>query len=413
MPAQITYQLLFDLKLWHEYWLIDNVVSDSSPAYYRLSDFLEIVPTDRCRQILKKYRWIFKNTQMGASIHCPVDRRVDPAPTYVRVEERIQLDFILKVKDPYFSNYSNLPAALESGHFMYFDNRSGATAGANNDILFLSRPLASYDQGADYSVGDLVRHNGLAYEVIDIPIQNEPGSNGQSEWAKSADSQYVSSGDFLLFPGLNLEYSDQKGLITPGTQGTFEIRNIYGEISPLGFKAIPVEPPLNPIPFEKFSHPASTTTVFTHNMPLINIPDGYYELVADSWEGQAFFRLDTRAYPGMIGLISILHIPEGDAASSMIEDGFKILDENSVPNRRRFNIHFKSRMTRWKYFKTGSGPPKLVHTETRPRSFLRVSDPLEITIDGNQKAVPNPTVRSLDIEDQGNGKKRYYSKIYI
>ncbi len=228
MSTRITYQSLFDLRLWHEYWLIEGGTPARSPLYYRVGDFLEIVPTANCQRLLNKYRWVFKQLDYGGSVQCSVDTRQNPAPTFIKVEERLQLDFIIKIKDVQFFNYSNLPFRDDQDLYLYFNNTSGSLAGANDDILFLTSPIRPYVPGNNYQIGDLVRENNLTYEVIDLPIQNPPGQ-GLTEWEESFDSQFVSGNDYLSFPGLNFVYKDRNGLIPPGTSGTNEINNIYGE----------------------------------------------------------------------------------------------------------------------------------------------------------------------------------------
>ncbi|MEL6655235.1 MAG: hypothetical protein AAFP77_08340 [Bacteroidota bacterium] len=409
MPVPSTYRTLFEIRCWHQRWLLDDGIPATIGKYYRADQFLEIVPTENCQRILQKYRWVFKARNFGGSVHAAVDSTQVLAPTFIKVEERMQLDFVLQYKDTLFQNYTNIPVRKRSDDGIYLSNIPGSTA---NSKLFLSQPLQPYDAGNTYAIGDVVRENNTIYELIDLPIQNPPTAAGQTNWAPGFDGQVVGSQDYIPFPGLGYRFEDINQVVPPGTTGTFSIQNRYNETVELGFQAIPVAEGDPPIPFEQFAYPAGSQSPFSHFMPLNNLPDGYYEVTPDLWQARSFFKLDTRKFPGFLGVVSIHHIPGTDSAAGLLDPSFRFLDDDSVPQEKQFHIYFKSRMTNWRYLDSNFDPPTVIHIETTPRPFLKAAAPIEIPIGANQVPVPNPAGERIVVEEVGN-VERFFSNIYI
>lgn len=112
----INYKTLFEVNLYHDYFL-DNGIDKFAAMYeeerllqlgrYHLSEFLEIVPTQETRQKLVNQRMRLINQPGGFRVMVSVE--AGPAFPVIPISASFQLQFLVKIKDEFFANYTDLP----------------------------------------------------------------------------------------------------------------------------------------------------------------------------------------------------------------------------------------------------------------------------------------------------------------
>ncbi|PXY39322.1 hypothetical protein DMB65_18380 [Flavobacterium cheongpyeongense] len=121
MSFNLTYGLLFEVTLYHNYFL-----NSGEDTYEGMSDankkkmlqkfdsdsFATLTPTVETNTRLRNYKMVFKPTRTGFRIYIKVkeDDEIDP---FISVPADLKLDFIISINDYQFENYTNLEFVLK------------------------------------------------------------------------------------------------------------------------------------------------------------------------------------------------------------------------------------------------------------------------------------------------------------
>jgi hypothetical protein len=120
----INFNTLFDVDIFHEYYK-DGISRD-----------FEIAPTDECKNLLRDYRLLFRNTIRGFGVSCEADVNEN---SIIPIDSQIKLSFVLVCKNPFLLNYSNLPFDKIKNIVYYFSNHDlspgKTTLHKNNEYL--------------------------------------------------------------------------------------------------------------------------------------------------------------------------------------------------------------------------------------------------------------------------------------
>ncbi|MBE9013434.1 hypothetical protein IQ250_24890 [Pseudanabaenaceae cyanobacterium LEGE 13415] len=194
---KILYKKVLDLELWHDYYLGQRNLDQSLPDNYDISDILALVPTPECTRILQNLHWRFRPQPRGATLFAEVIQ-VKPGvfQTQIPVDRPYLLLFWLRVRDPRFANFTNLPFTAQDRALYYFSSRSGTQQGTT---LFLTQALPSYGRNQSYQMGQLVTHQNQTWEAIRDRTSTTDEPNPE-DWEALPMSQYVSQQDQRFLP---------------------------------------------------------------------------------------------------------------------------------------------------------------------------------------------------------------------
>ncbi len=164
MSFNLTYGLLFEVTLYHNYFL-----NNGEDTYAGMSDankkkmlqkfdsdsFVTIIPTVETSTQLRNYKMAFKPTKTGFRVYIKVkeDDEIDP---FIRVPADLKLDFKISINDYQFENYTNLEFVLNQ--MFLFSNVKPSTEPItfksipkiNDNILISSDYLVSQETTAHF-----------------------------------------------------------------------------------------------------------------------------------------------------------------------------------------------------------------------------------------------------------------------
>lgn len=121
------YKTLFEILIHHDYALnLGEEIFDEMPAAdksvqlsrYDFSSIVEVIPTSETVKLLKNQRWILRTNNEGIRIMAAVT--ADPKEPFIPISDNLALSFVMRVKDSYFSNFTDL--ALDSKRMLLFTN---------------------------------------------------------------------------------------------------------------------------------------------------------------------------------------------------------------------------------------------------------------------------------------------------
>ena len=312
----LVFKYLFTVELFHHYY------SDG-----RCPDF-EIVPAEDCKQLMRDshliYRFINNKLFVGIEID-PAD--VNEELPAIPLKDGIVFRFYLKLKNPSFLNFTNLPSSQSRGQCYYFSNLSGNKQSKN---LFLSSGVNAFDNTVSYSPGDIVLSGGQLFECIS-PAKGKATSNDKF-WKSIGTDRVVTQNDLLT-----LTTSSRKASVIP--PATAITSNVFKLNRTTNFYDVPA---LDPVVLN-FSEPQSATTVNLFSLREGNqklLDFGCYFVSVNNVPTDVYF--DTNAVSlGVFGVIDIFH-------HSNVPTDFNLLDNGKV-KEVAYKIGFHNRSTIWKY----------------------------------------------------------------
>lgn len=128
MSFLITYKILCEVNILHSYFLNDgndeyNNMSAAEKSKmmkdYDINKFFNIVPTLETQRILKNNNIVYKITKNGLRLSVKVSPD-DENLTFSNINLNTTLNFIIRIKDYLFENYTN--TTLSSGQIFFFSN---------------------------------------------------------------------------------------------------------------------------------------------------------------------------------------------------------------------------------------------------------------------------------------------------
>lgn len=432
------YQKLLEVKIWHDYLLTKDSFPQELPNSYDINDIFEIVPSPITVNLLDAYNLIFKATKTGFMLISEVDE--SPLgkmhnQTFIRFDERVKLSFYLILKDPYFLNYTNLSLSNSpKKQLVYVNNlNSNSLTFGEKNLCFLSKPIPEYQSDLILDMGDLVVKDDLVFEVIDVPITEEPIPNPdplQLNWEIAKKTQYITKNDLSSTQKWIFRFQGQNSPEKAGNTVRFKVKNIFGEVIELGMQNIPGEA----IPIEKASYPKDPNEPLIHDLDLSRLPEGQYTITLedDVIEDGSFYRIPPKVNDTLFGVIELYHLPPNlndtdpqlPEKNAFIDTGDDPENPLSKPKGQTYHLHFKNRLTFWRYIFRN----KSEVTETRPRplskkitlldqSKLKLPDGVEV----GPLRLPNAEIFTLtkkeeEVETDNNQKLKrikYLSNIHV
>ena len=122
MSFTATYQLLFEVTLLHNYFLnngeetfasMTNADKEKMLQQFDTNAFTTITPTLETHIVLKNYKMLFKKNKTGFGVYIKVKDELDP---FIKVPIDLNLNFLIKINDYQFENYTNLDFALTQAY---------------------------------------------------------------------------------------------------------------------------------------------------------------------------------------------------------------------------------------------------------------------------------------------------------
>lgn len=232
----------------------------------------------------------------------------------------VQLVFFLRLNNPLFFNYTNLPFSYPAGKVYYFTNRNNNTANNKN---FISLP-ASYNNSTNYHPGDIVADNtGIVYQCIQSCKGVTPTPGHKANWMAIDKNQYVSEADALQWMPAVSTYT----LASPQSSAVISV-NAYDITNKKFTKNVLSKT----IPF------AQSTKSFT--LDLSSLSTGKYQLTVNGLSQFIYINDELTLQPAF-AIIEIYN-------DSNLATAYKLLDGTTL-KLPVYSIEFLNRATIWKY----------------------------------------------------------------
>jgi len=125
------YRTLFSIEILHHYFLdegeevygddLDESKMEKNLSLYSLSDFMEIRPSAKTVQVLRNMRSRFIQTKVGFQV---ATAEGDDDKPFIPFSSELSLDFIARIKDPFFENYTNI--TIDRSRPIFLSNQTPA-----------------------------------------------------------------------------------------------------------------------------------------------------------------------------------------------------------------------------------------------------------------------------------------------
>ncbi|MFW0737794.1 hypothetical protein [Flavobacterium sp. T12S277] len=123
MSFDLTYGLLFEVTLFHNYFLdsgedIFESMSDDDKdkmlQKFSTDAFIALTPTQETHTIFKNFKMVFKKTKTGFRVYIKVKETDEPIKIdpFIKIPADLSLNFLITINDYQFENYTNLDFAL-------------------------------------------------------------------------------------------------------------------------------------------------------------------------------------------------------------------------------------------------------------------------------------------------------------
>ena len=135
MAFSTTYKQLFEVQILHNYFLNDGTLAFSlmNPAdqkkrlkIYDILEFVNIIPTEDTIEKMRGHNLVFKTQKSGFSTYTKLKSGTQNTP-FIVLPNNLTLKFIIKLKDAFFGNYTNLTTV--GTDVFYFGNAKPSTEG--------------------------------------------------------------------------------------------------------------------------------------------------------------------------------------------------------------------------------------------------------------------------------------------
>ncbi len=141
MSFTATYKQLFEVQLFHNYFLNDgtstfSLMNDSDKKkqlkLYDSHGLFDIIPTQDSILKMAGHKIFFKIHKSGFSAYCKITDGTANTP-FIVLPDDLKLKFVLKTKDNLFGNYTDLKAS--GSNVFYFGNTKPSTEGASFEYI--------------------------------------------------------------------------------------------------------------------------------------------------------------------------------------------------------------------------------------------------------------------------------------
>ncbi len=190
----MNYTTLFEMRIRHDYFLnkgttlffqMNAAEQQEQLLNYDLNRFLEIIPTDATRLLLKNQRMFFRVSQDCLRVGVETTEG-DSSEPVIAIAESASLNFIIRLKDPHFPYYTNLD--FGNNAFILLTNEAPATQPA----LPLVKRVPQSDVMEYITDTSFMNQATTAAYTADIPQETLIGTVGFiSVKMKTTDSNYT------------------------------------------------------------------------------------------------------------------------------------------------------------------------------------------------------------------------------
>jgi len=201
MAFEIRFKRLFTVNIWHHFYLnkgeaVFSGIAEEEQAellsVYDIQKDLEVRPTKQTQKVMAGMDILFRQNSTGFFGGMKV-QPADSAPFYPfkPVSAPFKLAFEVRVINPLFFGYTNLPLVRDRSSLFYFSNLAG-NAGAT--FPSLSRPIPAYSAGTDYPAGTLLQ-NAAGTTVYEAAYTTNSALNSAAWSALPEALPYISTAD--------------------------------------------------------------------------------------------------------------------------------------------------------------------------------------------------------------------------
>ncbi|NTW50991.1 MAG: hypothetical protein HGB22_00180 [Chlorobiaceae bacterium] len=402
MSVTVTYDILFEVKLLHHYFLNKGSgnyeqMNDDAKAEmmlkYDVRDFLDITPTAECRKNLERHRCIFKKTSTGIIVGlkaCPDELTPGKNRPCLDLDADLAFTFHISLIDFNLMNYTALPFTGNSGNVYVFQNIKGASG-----KLFpgLSAVPPTYAAGTQYLPGDMVADDAASPTTLFTATRKTV-----SPTTTVADWQSENSSDGL--PMCYANSLDRHQLVRQILSYRVKTAGVNPEISLKTASGQSVTPGSVTLPGE-FS---------TIQVDLREFPEGFYSMHAQSadltyQDDITFYLLQSREAPFAVLRLSV----KSDTAA------YDMLDPQGDLLSPVYELRFRNRATHWRYVGR-QFDANAVTDEPMPLTRFGFIEHVSVPDkDGNPvDDLQNPEVVMIKAEALTvTAEKKFYSEIHI
>jgi hypothetical protein len=304
----LRYKIVFSVAILHEYYT-DKFCQD-----------LEVIPSAATAAVLKGCGMVWKQAGHKLIVLTRVD---DTGKPYVKLSPLVKLSFYLRIKNPYFNNFTNLSYHPAEPFRYYFSNGNQVKVGTD---MYLSSKIANYNNAGQYPIGTFA-----ANPAKDVFESIKPSNSGNAHalsdanyWTKLGKFQYVNAADLI-------EITPFVYLFNAAAATNFAV-NIFGFNAANGNYDKQVTDTVN----LTFDTPQTTVPI-----RLETLPPGKYRVNVNG--ADKFIYLDGDVvYRDVFGVIEIVNnLPAAN--------DFSLFDAAGKPKRKLFTLQFASRSVIWKY----------------------------------------------------------------
>ncbi|MGZ3751833.1 MAG: hypothetical protein ACXVB0_08955 [Mucilaginibacter sp.] len=182
----INFGSLFTVELLHQFYT------------NKLCPDFNIVTSAWTQKVLDGHKALAKpyGNQLYTGIKTTGDGIAVPFKPFVTVEKGMQMTFFLKLNNPLFVNYTNLPFVANAGKIYYFTNRNNNISNGKN---FLSTKILPYKNTTTYAPGDLaVNGSGVVFTAMRSNNSTHQFDTTHTDyWMQVDNNQYPSINDTL------------------------------------------------------------------------------------------------------------------------------------------------------------------------------------------------------------------------
>ncbi len=418
MGMTITYNILFEVKIFHHYFLnkgMENYerMTDDAKAdmmlKYDVREFLDITPTPECRKNLDRHHCIFKQTSTGIIVGMKAETNeldFQKFRPFHDLDDDLAFTFLINLNDPLFLNYTALPLTENSGKVYLFQNIKGLYARKFPSLCSLpDKHVNSYE----YLPGDMVIDDlntpATLFTAINKsksdPAENYDPAAHSDDWLseekskKKSDSfpiSYANMNDRHLLVRQTMAYRVKKAGIKP----TIVVMSAFGTT---------VTPKITFIP-EVLLLPGEFQTI---QVDFCGLPEGFYSMHVESNDPACQDAIDFYLLQQQVAPFGILRL----AVKSDTTE-YDMLHDNCILSPA-YELRFRNRATHWRY--VGKKFNALSVTE-EAFPLTRFGFIENITVknkEGDYETdLPNPEVSMIKAEGLTvPAEKKFYSEIHI
>lgn len=402
MSVTIAYEILFEVKILHHYFLNRaQVVFDRIPLAERAAlmlsydcrEFVEIRPTPSCEQMLRSHRCLFKLTASGFVVALRAEEDPDDPQKrlpFVPFDEDDVFDFTMQATDVNFWNYTALPFTGNSGRMFVFGNRQG-TAPLLFPWLTVSPP--AFQAGSEYLPGDMLGNKAVDPAKLFIAkVRTKKKTTVASDWLEEKKTEgfpmyYAGGVDRMPVWKDHVNYCPDVSGLAPEMKLVSET----GKEFTVPFETLPGDRPLFQLDLSRF-------------------PEGIYTLHAQSaspaWADEIrFFLHHGREIP-----FAMIHL----AVKSNV-NGYRMTGDNHELRSPVYEIRFRNRATHWRYIGKDFDQDSVTSEPLPLTRFGVINDVAVPGKDGTMvEDLPNPLEMMVKTEALTSAEEeKYYSEIYI